>query len=338
MTHNRVNCNRKDNRKYHMCSVLPALSLALMLLLTGCGENSGNNLNVAESMETTVDENAGAEKASTEETVVATDSSAGSSAGSTEKSPAAVELDLDGLTPITADSLQDGTYAIEVDSSSTMFRITACELTVADGKMTATMTMGGTGYLYVYMGTGADAEKASEEEYIPFVETESGEHTYTVPVEALDKGIDCAAFSKKKQVWYDRTLVFRSETLPQEAFAEGEVVTAQSLDLDDGEYRVAVTLEGGSGRTTVESPTKLTIKDGQAYATIIFSSSNYDYMIVGDTKYDPVTIDPNSTFEIPVESFHKKIAVTADTVAMSTPHEIDYTLYFDETTIEKAEE
>ncbi len=35
-----------------------------------------------------------------------------------------------------------------------MFDITACELTVEGGKMTATMHMGGKGYLYVYMGTG----------------------------------------------------------------------------------------------------------------------------------------------------------------------------------------
>lgn len=316
-------------------STLLALPLALALLLTGCGGNSGDNLTVAESSDKTTDESAGAQTASAAENS-AEESTAATTDGA-EKSPAAVELDLDGLTPVTADSLKDGTYSIEVDSSSTMFRITACELTVADGKMTATMTMGGTGYLYVYMGTGEEAQKASEEEYIPFAENAAGEHTYTVPVEALDQGIDCAAFSKKKQSWYDRTLVFRSETLPQEAFAEGEVITAQSLNLEDGEYRVAVTLEGGSGRTTVESPTKLVIKDGEAYATIIFSSSNYDYMMVGDTKYEPITTDPNSTFEIPVESFHKKLAVTADTVAMSTPHEIDYTLYFDETTIEKAE-
>ena len=35
-----------------------------------------------------------------------------------------------------------------------MFKITSCTLTVKDGAMTAKMTMGGTGYLYVYMGTG----------------------------------------------------------------------------------------------------------------------------------------------------------------------------------------
>ncbi len=71
--------------------------------------------------------------------------------------------------------------------------------------MTAKMHMGGTGYLYVYMGTGEQAAAAEEADYIPFTEEADGTHSFTVPVKALDEGIDCAAFSKKKEKWYDRT-------------------------------------------------------------------------------------------------------------------------------------
>lgn len=237
------------------------------------------------------------------------------------------------MVPVTAESLNDGTYSVTVDSSSTMFNITDCQLTVADGEMTAVMTMSGTGYLYLYMGTGEEAAAASEEDYIDYVETADGTHTFTVPVSALDEKINCAAFSKKKEQWYDRTLVFRADSLPAEAYADGAYDTVESLGLADGGYEIEVTLEGGSGKTTVESPALLVIADGAATATIVFSSSNYDYMLVNGEKYLPVNTEGNSTFEIPVSGFNYKMAVTADTVAMSTPHEIDYTLYFDSESI-----
>ena len=86
----------------------------------------------------------------------------------------------------------------------------------------------------------------------------------------------------------------------------------------------------------VDSPAALEIKEGKITATIVWSSPNYDYMIVNDEKYEPVNKDGNSTFEIPVDAFDYKMPVTADTVAMSTPHEIEYTLQFDSASI-KAE-
>ncbi|MDO5784178.1 MAG: hypothetical protein Q4P20_03835 [Eubacteriales bacterium] len=240
----------------------------------------------------------------------------------------------DGMEPITGDKVKDGVYPVTVDSSSSMFHITACELTVKSGEMTAVMTMSGTGYLYVYMGTGEQAAEANESDYIPFEETADGKHTFTVPVSALDAGIDCAAFSKNKEKWYDRTLVFRADSLPVDAFADGVITTPESLNLADGTYTVDVTLDGGSGRASVDSPAELTIKDGKATAKIVWSSSNYDYMKVADVQYDLINTEGNSTFEIPVTGFDYKMPVSADTTAMSTPHEIDYTLYFDSSTIE----
>lgn len=243
----------------------------------------------------------------------------------------------DDMTPVYASQLVDGTYEVTVDSSSSMFSITECLLTVADGEMTAVMTMSGTGYLYVYMGTGEEAAEADESEYIAYEEDEDGVHSFTVPVEALDSGISCAAFSRNKEMWYDRTLVFRSDSLPSEAFADGTVQTVEDLGLEDGNYTAEVTLEGGSGRASVESPAAIRIEDGQAYATIIWSSSNYDYMMVDDEQYLPTNTEGNSTFEIPIEGFDWKLSVTADTTAMSQPYEISYTLYFDSSTLEAAE-
>ena len=235
----------------------------------------------------------------------------------------------DGMIPIAGDQVKDGTYHVTVKSSSKMFDITACELTVEGGKMTAVMHMGGTGYLYVYMGTGEQAAAASESDYIPFTEEADGTHSFTVPVDALDEGIDCAAFSKKKEKWYDRTILFRADSLPMDVFADGVVTTPADLGLADGTYTADVALAGGSGRASVESPAQLTVKDGNVTAKIVWSSKNYDYMKVGDTKYDAVIEDEHSTFEIPVSCFDWAMAVKADTTAMSEAHEIDYTLTFD---------
>ena len=115
---------------------------------------------------------------------------------------------------ITADKLNEGTYDISVTSSSNMFKVVKAQLTVADGGMSCVLTLSGTGYGKLFMGTGEAAAAAGEDEYIPYVEDAEGKYTYTVPVEALDKDIDCAAWSIKKEQWYDRVLVFESSSLP----------------------------------------------------------------------------------------------------------------------------
>lgn len=252
----------------------------------------------------------------------------------TEETAEQQSVGTEGMTPVLASELRDGVYQIQVDSSSSMFRIEACELTVNDGSMTADMKMGGTGYLKLYMGTGEEAAKAPEEKMIPFEEAADGSHHFTVPVEALDKELDCAAFSKKKEKWYDRVLVFRADSLPADALTDAAQVTAESLGLADGCYTVEVSMEGGSGRVSVESPAKLVVKDQKAVAEVVWSSPNYDYMKVGEEKFFPVNQGgETSVFEIPVTVFDRKMAVAADTTAMSTPHEIEYTLLFDSSSI-----
>lgn len=103
-------------------------------------------------------------------------------------------------------------------------------------------------------------------------------------------------------------------------------------EITDGSYTVEVTLSGGSGRASVVSPCKVMIADGQATATIIWSSPFYEYMLIGQTRYEPVQEDGNSTFEIPV-LLDEDMAVSASTIAMSQPHLVDYTLYFDSKTL-----
>ena len=103
-----------------------------------------------------------------------------------------------------------------------------------------------------------------------------------------------------------------------------------------------VTLEGGSGKASVESPCPVLERSGELLAVITWSSSHYDFMIVDGEKILPVNKEGNSQFEIPLKSSAGangmgqseslpadcEMQVQADTTAMSTPHLVDYTLSF----------
>ena len=301
-----------------------------------------------------------------------------------------------GMTPVYADSLTDGDYPVQVKSSSSMFRIESAVLHVRDGKLSATLTLGSKSYLALYPGSALEAATADESGRIPYTEDANGAYAFTipvealdapvpcaafsknkqlwydrtllfradslpidafragffataeslgladgayaftVPVEALDAPVPCAAFSKNKQLWYDRTLLFRADSLPTEAFRAGFFTTAESLGLADGDYSVEVTLGGGSGRASVQSPCRLRVENGVCTAEIVWGSANYDYMRLDDEVYLPVNTEGNSVFWIPVAFFDRSLPVIADTTAMSQPHEIEYTLCFDSAAITAA--
>ncbi len=273
-----------------------------------------------------------------------------------------------GMLPIYGRDVEDGTYSIEVVSSSSMFRVVSAQLTVEGDKMEAAITLSGHGYSKLYMGTGTEAAASDMSDFIGYTEGDDGEYTYIVPVDGLNKALPCAAFSQRKEQWYDRMILFDASSLPEDALLvdlpdydaiesamggngnggtfiavtdlngsesnrEGEVQTqnieAMELDMEDGEYSIEVAIAGGSGKATVSSPTILIVKDGHAYARLIWSSSNYDYMIVGTEKYYNLNDgEGNSTFEIPIGVMDEEMTVIGDTTAMGTPHEVEYTLTF----------
>lgn len=100
----------------------------------------------------------------------------------------------------------------------------------------------------------------------------------------------------------------------------------------DGQYYIEVILSGGSGRAQVESPAQLTVADGVAMAVIKWSSPYYEYMLIDETYYYPVNSSGNSIFEIPV-LIDVDMAISAQTIAMSEPHQIDYILHFNSATL-----
>lgn len=271
-----------------------------------------------------------------------------------------------GMVPVYPADVEEGTYDIEVDSSSTFFRITEAALTAEGDEMSAKITISSLSYQYVYPGTAEEAEKAEKSDLIGY-EEKDGCSIFTIPVEALDKEIDCAAFSKKRQRWYDRKLVFDASTLPAEALkielpdyelielairslqadenaadskneaSAGEMQESPkpvSVGKPDGEYSIEVNMTGGSGRASISSPTLLTVKGGKAYAKLLWSSAHYDYMVVeGETYYNLTTDGGNSVFEIPITVMDSAMPVIADTTAMGAPLEIEYNLTFYSETI-----
>ena len=266
---------------------------------------------------------------------VQTETGQSSQVATAEEMTEVVDVVEPGMIPVYPDELVDGTYDVEMVSSSSMFKADHVQIVIENGEMTAVLYMTSKSYLYMFPGTAEEAAAADEKDYIPLVELDEETGTFTLPVEALDAGIPAAAFSKRKEKWYDRTLLFRADSLPDTAFVGSRTrgTKPEDLGLEDGTYTVDVLLEGGSGRASVQSPALFTVK-GDAFAvTIIWSSDKYDFMIVNGTQYDPVNTEGNSAFEIPLTVFDWNMPVQADTTAMSQPHLIDYTLYFDSNSI-----
>jgi len=94
-------------------------------------------------------------------------------------------------------------------------------------------------------------------------------------------------------------------------------------------YTANVTMTGGTGKAKIESPCTVSQEGSVLIARIVWSSSNYDYMKVEGGMYLPLDGEATSVFLIPIK-VDEEMSVIADTVAMSTPHEIEYKLTFSE--------
>ena len=302
-------------------------------------------------------------------------------------------------TPTPEATVANGIYSMDVTSSSSMFKVVDCILTAKDGKMSAVLTLSGTGYGYLYMGTKEEAASADQSSWIPYQVNEEGKYTYTVPVEALDKEIAVAAYSIKKGIWYDRTLTFQSETMKKiadlnstdsnnkgdsgntgnngntgnsgttggsnntgntgtnnSAFPGGSVLGTNSgktdgndgkadnvskyesdtsgstshvdsgTTLKDGVYTPdRFTWSGGTGKVQITC-NKVTIQNGQAYATLVFSSDHYQYVKANGNKYYTTKGGGSATAVIPV-ALNQNNKIIGMTDKMSVAHEIEYTIF-----------
>ena len=302
-------------------------------------------------------------------------------------------------TPTPEATVANGIYSMDVTSSSSMFKVVDCILTAKDGKMSAVLTLSGTGYGYLYMGTKEEAASADQSSWIPYQVNEEGKYTYTVPVEALDKEIAVAAYSIKKGIWYDRTLTFQSETMKKiadlnstdsnnkgdsgntgnngntgnsgttggsnntgntgtnnSAFPGGSVPGTNSGKTDGNDGKAdnvskyesdtsgstshvdsgttlkdgvctpdRFTWSGGTGKVQITC-NKVTIQNGQAYATLVFSSDHYQYVKANGNKYYTTKGGGSATAVIPV-ALNQNNKIIGMTDKMSVAHEIEYTIF-----------
>ncbi len=292
--------------------------LSACLLLGGCGAGQAAD---ATSAESTV--------AAQESTVTPTESTETAETVSTETAQDKAQL-------------PDGVYTAEFSTDSSMFHVSeACDgkgtLTVKDGVMTIHISLGSKKILNLYPGLAEDAAKDSAVLLEPTTDTVTYSdgmteevYGFDVPVPVIGEEFDLALIGTKGK-WYDHKVKV------SDPVAEGTADTFDLSAVEDGSYTIELTMEGGSGRASIQSPAQITVTDGAATAILEWSSPNYDYMLVNGEKYLPVNTEGNSVFEVPVEALDVPLTMIGDTVAMSTPHEVEYTVTFHSETLESAE-
>ncbi|MGN0707515.1 MAG: iron transporter [Faecalibacterium sp.] len=235
--------------------------------------------------------------------------------------------------------LPDGLYTARFDTDSGMFHVNeACDgrgtLTVQNGSMTLHVSLTSKKIINLFPGMAEQAELDGAAVLEPTLDTVTypdglSEEVYgfDIPVTVLDEEFDLALLGTKG-TWYDHKVIV-SDPQP----LDNQPVTAAQLGLADGIYTCEVTLEGGSGRSGIETPSLLTVENGAVTLTLVWNSPNYDYMLVNGEKYLPVNTQGNSVFEIPAAGFDAPLAVVGDTIAMSTPHEVEYTILLSSDTL-----
>ena len=300
--------------------------LSACLLLGGCGAGQAADATSAEST------------AATQESTAAQAESAEAIAGTTEA--AATE------TAQNEAQLPDGIYTAEFSTDSSMFHVSeACDgkgtLTVKDGVMTIHISLGSKKILNLYPGLAEDAARDGAVLLEPTTDTVTYSdgmteevYGFDVPVPVIGEEFDLALIGTKGK-WYDHKVKVSDPVAEDSREAVNDSFDMSALA--DGSYTIELTMEGGSGRASIQSPAQLAIADGAATATLEWSSQNYDYMLVNGVKYLPVNTEGNSVFEVPVEILDVPLTMIGDTVAMSTPHEVEYTVTFHSETLESAE-
>ena len=296
--------------------------LSACLLLGGCGASQAAD---ATSAESTV--------ATQESTITPTESTEAAETVSTETTQNEAQL-------------PDGVYTAEFSTDSSMFHVSeACDgkgtLTVKDGVMTIHISLGSKKILNLYPGLAEDAAKDGAVLLQPTTDTVTYSdgmteevYGFDVPVPVIGEEFDLALIGTKGK-WYDHKVKV-SDPVAEDS-REAANGSFDMSALADGSYTIELTMEGGSGRASIQSPAQLAIADGAATATLEWSSPNYDYMLVNGEKYLPVNTEGNSVFEVPVEALDAPLTMIGDTVAMSTPHEVEYTVTFHSETLESAE-
>lgn len=212
-----------------------------------------------------------------------------------------------------------GVYVASVDCDSATVNQGMAVLFSKDGKMTMQIALEQrpTTYPLLYAGTEKEAMAAGEDAWqSPYADYDYG-YKYpgslyvNVPVKSLDKILPFVMFASGSGNWFNRQMVVASEDLYK---IEEGVYTADEF-----------TAEGGTGKVTFTC-NNILVKDGQILAEITATSAKLTQVVVNGETYVPEVDSKKgtATFTIPVV-LNSTTKATVTTVAMSAPHDIDYT-------------
>lgn len=219
--------------------------------------------------------------------------------------------------------VSDGLYLATFNTDSSMFHASEATdgkgtLSVFDGKMNFHVSLASKSILNLYAGKAEDAKTDEANWLQPTEDSVTYEdgltetvYGFDIPVTKLNRDFDLALIGKKG-VWYDHKVSITD--------------IAEKPGLPEGDHEVAVLLSGGTGKVRISSPAQVKVADGVAMLTVVWTSSNYDYMIVDGVKYLNQNPGSKSTFTFPVTDMAKPLDVIANTTAMGNPHEIEYTI------------
>ena len=217
----------------------------------------------------------------------------------------------------TVELIDGASYKVTAETGADMFKVVDCTLvSTKDKGMEAVITLSRQGYDYLYMGRAEEAAKADKNSWIPFNEV-NGKYTYTIPVKALNTGIEVASHSKNNNKWYDRTITFKSEGMQFQGLKEGTYEYVK--DATNQVYTVTT----DPGMFSVTEATLSKIAEGMK-VKVTLKGTGYDALYLGskeDAKKDDGKnwITPCETkgegenqqyvFEIPVSALNTSIPI-----------------------------
>lgn len=282
----------------------------------------------------------------------------------------------DPTVPTETKDLKAGTWKVKSDTDNRMFYLypktgTKYSILTVKGEggkktMTATVTLTGEGYDYLYMGTALDAAKAPKTQWIK-AKVVNGYYTYTLPVSALDKNLTVSAHSRKLNRWFEHTIIFYSGGA--KAVSSGTSTTAPKTKKKKDKYATSgkqtkfrkstkkdkvSKYKDDSQKSTGAINNRTSLKDG-VYTPDSFSWSGgsgrlayikcrkitvtggkaYATIVFGSSSYDRLKANGKvysrsggglSTFVIPVK-LNANNTIIGRTTAMSQPHWVRYTIY-----------
>lgn len=150
-----------------------------------------------------------------------------------------------------AEVLEDGIYAAEFDTDSSMFRLNealeTAVLTVKDGQMTIHVSLASKNIVNLYAGLAEDAKKEGAKLLEPTVDEvtysdgwQDEVYGFDIPVPVLEEEFDVALLGKKGK-WYDHKVSVKNPVLLETETEETETEETETEEAETEEIEAEET-------------------------------------------------------------------------------------------------